>query len=127
METATETERKWKLTIHRHGNDTRTQRTQTWNWGTFAKYLLRSNSPYSAILTTSDKSWRNLERGYILAASLHDKKNDMQVLKNSYCPSELLSKQYVGLVGNTVRGLRKAATRCICSNWNLTCHIPNLV
>ncbi len=40
METETETDItiKWTWTL-----------TMTWNWGTFGKYLIRYNSPYSAI------------------------------------------------------------------------------
>jgi hypothetical protein len=51
---------------------------------TFAKYFVRRNYPNSAIWNASDISRCNFQWRYILVAPLHNGKNDMKILKNSY-------------------------------------------
>jgi hypothetical protein len=77
--------------------ETKTDDTWTWTWncGTFAEYLIWRNSPDSVVWIFSDISWRNFQWRYVLLATFHDEKNDMQIFKNShrYCdrsPTDVL-------------------------------------
>ncbi len=47
-------------------SDNTQTRTWTWNYGTFAKYFLWRNSPYSTIWIISDIPWCNFQWRYIL-------------------------------------------------------------
>jgi hypothetical protein len=52
--------------------------------GTFAKYFVQCNCPYSAIWNALEISRRNFQWRYRLVVPLHYENDDMQIEKNSY-------------------------------------------
>jgi hypothetical protein len=68
-------------------------RTRSWNWGTFAKYLIRRNSPYSAIRIAANMSQRNFPRHFLLVEPLRDERMTQKLYRNWNCSSnDVLAK-----------------------------------